>query len=361
MISFDNSKPGDLIQYGFNEPESGFVWSTFAFGLRFSPKARRVLLFAHYLHEYGTLLVHNKPAGSRSYRLHRGVNQLVVTYDEADTLCHFALSPHRALPSDVRELGLMLCSVRTVSDTSLLAADPEANEGIPDTWTPPTHLATNRVLSQNLLECFIGTGFVLAYIQSHVGVPRLEFALYLPPWERPDATETVHVSINGKFFHVLARQTSNTSDYALSHVPNIAYRGTLGLDDFLDQDNNLVPLDIFLSDTDGKERFPYQSFHWRGSGIGDLPSPEHVFRVAGPASLTWMLLTGATWYVKLVRLYKNLTGRSIDACGPILDWGVGCARIARFFPEHLRDRVVSILTVSISDGVVNAYRESRSM
>jgi capsular polysaccharide biosynthesis protein/SAM-dependent methyltransferase len=342
VISFDNSKPEDFLQYGFNEPENGFVWSTFAFGMRFSPKARRVLLSAHYVHEHGTLLVHNKRTSSRSYRLHRGVNQLVVTYDEADTLCHFALSPRRALPTDVRELGLMLCSVRTVSDASPLARDPEANEGTPDTWNPPTHLPTNRALAQNLLESFIGAGFVLACIESHVGVPRLEFALYLPPWERPGVTATVHVSINGKFFRVLARQTSNTSDFALSHVPNIAYRGTLSLDDFLDQDNGIVPLDIFLSDTDGKERFPYQSFHWRGFGIGDVPSPEHIFRVAGPASLNWMLLTGATWYVKLVLLYENLTGRSIDTCGPILDWGVGCARIARFFPEHLRDRVIGV-------------------
>ena len=55
-----------------------------------------------------------------------------------------------------------------------------------------------------------------------------------------------------------------------------------------------------------------------------------------------MLFTGASWYVKLVQLYECLAGRGINACRHVLDWGVGCARIARFFPEPVRGRVYGV-------------------
>ena len=110
-----------------------------------------------------------------------------------------------------------------------------------------------------------------------------------------------------------------------------------------------MPLDIFLSDETGKERFLLQSFHWRGRGFGGEPSSDHIFRVAGKASQESMLFGGATWYVKLCRIYEDIMGRSLESCGPILDWGVGCARIARFFPETMRGRVhgVDIDSVNI--------------
>ena len=177
----------DALQYGFNEPEEdGFVWSTFVFGLRFEAGARCAVLLMHYPHENGVLLAHNEQTGSRAYHLHSGMNQLVVSYGENDAICHFSLSPRRALPSDVRELGLMLCAIRTISGADQLALDfPEASNGALDSWAPPVHLSPNSMLSRHRPESFIGSGFALACIEPHDGVPRLELALYLSPGERP--------------------------------------------------------------------------------------------------------------------------------------------------------------------------------
>jgi len=39
------------LEYGFNEPESGFVWSTFNFGMSFDPRYEYVVLQLYYQHE----------------------------------------------------------------------------------------------------------------------------------------------------------------------------------------------------------------------------------------------------------------------------------------------------------------------
>jgi SAM-dependent methyltransferase len=340
---FDDLGPGDALLYGFNQEENGYVWSTFAFGMVFSRKAQRAVLAAHYPHESGVLRVHNKQAGSRVYRLRKGINKLLVSYDEGDTLCHFEVSPRRALPSDVRELGLMVCAVLTEPSPGPPPLEfAEADVGSPDAWVPPARLPTSHVLARHLLESFIGRGCAMACIEGHADAPQLELALFLPPGERCGPELTAHISVNGTLFAVPVRQSADATGYSFAHLPAIAYRAFLSLGDFLDQGGDLVPLDIFIANADGSAKFADQEFFWRGKGIGADPSPEQIYRVAGPASLDWMRLTGATWYEKLLRLYSRLTGRSIEACGPILDWGVGCARIARFFPEHLRGRVYGV-------------------
>jgi SAM-dependent methyltransferase len=65
-----------------------------------------------------------------------------------------------------------------------------------------------------------------------------------------------------------------------------------------------------------------------------VPPAENIFRVAGHGAQTDLfLLNGASWYVKLVDLYEKFSGRRFETCGPVLDFGIGCGRIARFFPQ----------------------------
>ena len=325
-----------ILDYGFNEPEEGFVWSTFSFGMRFKPNARRAIISAYYQYESGTLRIHNKRTGSRSYQLRSGINRLIVVYGQNDTLCDLAISPRRVCPGDVRELGLMIQSVEGILDSDDQNI-PDADEGAVDSWSPPARIQASRILGQHLLESFIGLGYSNSCIRTQNGCTHFELALFLPPSERISESLTIPISVNGDISPVEIRQFDDTSGVALSRLP-MAYRCVIDLDHLV-SDGNLAPVDIFIVGDDGKERFPFQSLHWRGYGVGGLPTPDHIFRVTGPASLEYFLLSGATWYVKLVKLYQNLTGRHIDTCERILDWGVGCARIARFFPEHLRGRI----------------------
>lgn len=330
----------EALRYGFNKPEEGYVWSTFEFGIMFSPKARSALISAHYPHASGALLVHNGQSGSRVYRLTQGMNKILVTYGEDDTLCHFAVSPRRAVPSDVRELGVMVSSVLRGPGTDPPPAEfADVNTGAASGWTPPVRPPTDQVLTRCLLESFIGRGFVMTSIEWHEGEPQLELAIFLPPAERAGPVSTAYVSVNGEVLPVQVWQSADGAGFRLSHLPAVAYRGFLSLGEFRNKSGDLASLDMFVANADGSPRFADQEFFWRGAGIGADPSPNHIYRVAGAASQNQMRLTGATWNEKLQRLFTRLTGRGIDACGPILDWGVGCARIARYFPEHLRGRV----------------------
>jgi SAM-dependent methyltransferase len=321
----------ETLDYGFNSPEAGFVWSSFSFGMRFRAGGEQALLAAYYPHEYGTLTTHNKVTGSRVYQLRQGANLVAVPYSDADTLCHFSVGPRRTLPSDGRELGIMVQSVRAYPEAGTLGID----EGTPTDWTPPARARTNEVLARHLLESFMGPGFALLQATPRDGAFFLELTLYLPAAETLQL-RSVPLSVNGEIVDLPVRQSADGAGFDTPHLPSIAYRGRLSLEAYRGADGELPPLDIFVANAEGKERFPMQSLHWRGRGFGNTPSEEHMFRIAGKIKEPYFLGSGATWFVKLAALYERLTGRHIDACGPILDWGVGCGRIARHFSEHLR-------------------------
>jgi ubiquinone/menaquinone biosynthesis C-methylase UbiE len=73
-----------------------------------------------------------------------------------------------------------------------------------------------------------------------------------------------------------------------------------------------------------------------------LPTPtrDHITRVAGPIAADGFLFTGATWHYRLNLLAKRYRGHDILASDNILDWGVGCGRIARHFVESGSRNVV---------------------
>jgi SAM-dependent methyltransferase len=329
---------GARLGYGFNEPEEGHVWSTFNFGLtmRRNDSSRAVIL-ANFLHSDGVLRAHNSASGGRAYHLRAGMNRIVVSYGEDDPVVHFTVLPRRMLPQDVRELGLMVLAVQTMAEQDGLS---DLNEGDPDPWVPAVRTSSDRTLMKHLLESFIGAGFTLAILLEDSSSLYLEVAVCLPPSDRAGETATVFFSVNENLITVpVVLRESDPTGWLRGHLPKIIFRGRIGLSSFRADDGEIMPLDIFLCDETGKERFPLQSIHWRGRGTGGEPSPDNIFRVAGMAGQEWMLLSGATWYVKLCRIYERIMDRSIESCGPILDWGVGCARIARFFSGAVRRRV----------------------
>ena len=66
----------------------------------------------------------------------------------------------------------------------------------------------------------------------------------------------------------------------------------------------------------------------------DLPDEDRRFRVVADRDPDRFLLSGATDYQRIDRAVRACTGKHVHEFGRVLDWGVGCARLARHFPQE---------------------------
>lgn len=65
----------------------------------------------------------------------------------------------------------------------------------------------------------------------------------------------------------------------------------------------------------------------------ELPDEERRFRVIADRDANGFLVSGATDYHRIDRAVAALSGKHVHEFGSVLDWGVGCGRLARHFPK----------------------------
>ena len=70
----------------------------------------------------------------------------------------------------------------------------------------------------------------------------------------------------------------------------------------------------------------------------NLPDEDRRFRVIGNKDATGFLSLGCTDAHRIQLAYENVTGRRWREIGAVLDWGVGCGRVARHIAPGLGDR-----------------------
>jgi SAM-dependent methyltransferase len=66
----------------------------------------------------------------------------------------------------------------------------------------------------------------------------------------------------------------------------------------------------------------------------DLPDEDRRYRVIGDRDARGFLVSGATDYRRLDHALVEITGRGLADHARVLDWGVGCGRVARHFPAE---------------------------
>jgi len=101
------------------------------------------------------------------------------------------------------------------------------------------------------------------------------------------------------------------------------------------------PVHFTCVSASGETFYPDHMDFWLLASSDPLPSTENMKRVGATAHGPF-ILDGSTFYAKLDVLSRRYLGQPLNDVGPILDWGVGCGKMVRYFPQNRRNYITGV-------------------
>lgn len=153
-------------------------------------------------------------------------------------------------------------------------------------------------------------------------------------WYIRPAESTVQVTANGSIVSVAERERPDLDRMIIGGSGNVVTGFAADLPISADAG---IEFGFVL---DGTPLPGLNSWYPPADLIGDLPSGDLRTRVHGGDSVPSFLLEGYTAYIRLSQLLDEVLAPDAQAPIRLLDWGVGCARVARYFIAEDRYEVV---------------------